>query len=133
MHARGQAMSLDVTATVFIVDDDAAVRSAVSLLVKSCGWRPLACASAEELFEAVAGQWPACVLLDLHMSDMDGVSVQRELARRGVDVPVVYISAYSDHPLVTRAVRNGACQVVSKPFQTDDLVEAISRAIKPPT
>lgn len=133
MHARGQATTLDVATTIVIVDDDDAVRSAVSLLVKSCGWRPLACASAKELFEAVAAQWPACVLLDLHLPDMDGVSVQRELIRRGFDVPVVYISAFSDHPLVTRAVQNGTCRVVSKPFQVDDLIEAVSRAIKPPT
>ena len=133
MHARGQAITLDVATTIIIVDDDDAVRSAVSLLVRSCGWSPLACASAEELFEAVAEQWPACVLLDLHMPGMDGVSIQRELIRRGLDVPVVYFSAFTDHPLVNRAVQNGTRQVVSKPFQTDELVEAISRAIKPST
>lgn len=131
MHASSPAVVLDVAKTVFIVDDDAAVRSAVSLLVKSCGWNPLACANPEELFDAITRQSPACVLLDLHMPDMDGESVQRELIRRGIDVPVVFISAISDHPLANRVARNGQCQVISKPFQIDDLIRAISMAISP--
>lgn len=131
MHAFGPVMALDVAKTVFIVDDDAAVRSAVSLLVKSCGWSPLACANPEELFDAVTRQSPACVLLDLHMPEMDGESVQRELVRRGYDVPIVFISAISDHPLANRVARNGHCEVISKPFQVDELIRAISMAVSP--
>ncbi|MDX1513438.1 MAG: response regulator [Gammaproteobacteria bacterium] len=116
---------------VYIVDDDAAVRTAVSLLIRSCGWEPVACSSAAELFALIGDHWPTCILLDLEMPDMDGVSVQQELRRRGVHVPVIVITTLGDHPLVDRAHANGAHSVISKPFGPLDLMDVIAGVIGP--
>ena len=132
LHACSSTMALEMAPKIFIVDDDAAVRSGISLLVRSCGWEPMACASATELFETIGEGSPACLLLDLQMPGMDGVSVQRELVRQGFDVPVIYTTTLSDHPLVEQAITNGARQVISKPFRPDALIDAIAKVIDPP-
>lgn len=122
-------MALEPATTVGIVDGDSAVRSAVSLLVQSCGWEPASFAGGDEFLAAVTDAWPACVLLDLHMPGKDGLAVQRELAHRGFRVPVIFTTIFNDHPLVEKALELGAFQVISKPFRPDELIDAIASAV----
>lgn len=129
MFASNLAMACDPKATVFIVDDDAAVRSAVSLLVRSCGWEPKAFASAEAFLANPTDDGPACLVLDLKMPTMDGVALQRELSRKGIALPVIIVTAYSDEPLARRAVERGAAAVISKPFHADELIETIKKTL----
>lgn len=117
---------------IFIVDDDDAVRSAVSLLVQSCGWKPLACASGGDFFAALASAWPACIVVDLQLPDMDGSMLQREISRLRMNLPVIVITAYENHPKTPSAVLDGAKAVIAKPFGGDDLISAIARLIGPP-
>ncbi len=117
---------------VFIVDDDEAVRSALSLLVESCGWKSRSCASGGEFFTALASSWPACIVVDLQLPDMDGSMLQREISRLRMNLPVIVITAYENHPKTPSAVLDGAKAVIAKPFGGDDLISAIARLIGPP-
>lgn len=122
-------MGAKVSATVFIVDDDPAVRAAITLLVRSCGWNPIPCASGEEFLDAYQPTAPGCLLLDLHMAGMSGVELQGHLAERGIDLPVIVVTAHSDHPLADRARAAGARAILAKPFRDDDLLASIHQAL----
>jgi two-component system response regulator FixJ len=115
---------------VFIVDDDAAVRQAVTLLVQSLGLRAQAYASAEAFLEAYDPSSDGCLVLDLHMPGMNGVELQQELVARGVRIPVIVITAYKDDPLTVRAQEAGALTVLYKPFKRDILLRSIESALQ---
>lgn len=117
---------------VFIVDHDNAVRAALSLLVQTCGWKVRACASGSEFFAALASAWPACILIDLELPDMDGAAVQREISRLRMNLPLIALTAYEDHPGARAAHRGGAKAVIAKPFHGDELISAITNLIGPP-
>lgn len=116
-------------ATVYIVDDDAAVRDALSLLVLSCGWRPYACASAEEFLESYSRERNACLLLDLQMPGMSGADLQESLAEMGLTLPTIIITAHPEQALALRARAAGALAVVSKPFRQGELLLHIEQAL----
>lgn len=124
------AVEMDIV--IFIVDYDAAVRAAVSMLLRSCGWQASAWAEAGEFLRALDSSRPSCVLLDLQLPSMNGVSLHRELVDRGIEVPVIFLTTVGDHPLVEQALQNGAATILSKPFRANDLIEAISVAIPGP-
>lgn len=125
------AASADVPTLVYIVVDDDAVRSALSLLVRTCGWNARALASRKELHAALAKARPACIVLDLDRPHRNGATLQHEISRLEPDVPVIVVTAFEDHPLAGRAVADGATAVVAKPFRGDELIKAISRVITP--
>jgi len=129
MATSNLAMACEINPTVFIVDNDAAVRSAVSLLVRSCGWEPKAFASAEAFLASPIDDDPACLVLDLKMPGLDDVALQRELSRKGIELPVIIVTAYSDQSLAQRAIEGGAAAVISKPFHADELVEVIKKTL----
>ena len=119
------------SATVFIVDDDAAVRDALSLLVLSCGWVPHPCASAEEFLGSYSRERNACLVLDLQMPGISGADLQEIMTEAGMDLPTIIITAHPDHALARRARAAGALAVVCKPFRQDELVQTIERALRP--
>ena len=115
--------------TVFIVDDDAAVRDALSLLVYSWGWTPHACASAEEFLECYSRERNACLVLDLQMPGISGADLKEILVELDLDLPTIVITAHPDHAQAARALRAGAVAVVPKPFRHDELLAVIERAL----
>lgn len=117
--------------TIFIVDDDPAVRSALSLLVSSCGWDPRPYASPEEFLRAYSPspQGDACLLVDLKMPGTSGVELQEKLAERRISLPTIVVTAYKDHPLAERARQAGAISIIGKPFRNQDLIDAIEAAL----
>ena len=115
-------------ATVYIVDDDPAVRSALSLLVSTCGWKAKPFPSAEDFLGRYQRERPACLLLDIKMEGMSGVDLQHLLNTLDADLPVIVITAFGDHPLVDRALEAGARTVLGKPFRDTDLINAINGA-----
>lgn len=119
----------DVTATVFIVDDDPAVRAALSLLVESCGWRARSFATAEEFLDCYEREQPACLVLDLKMPGMGGVELQKIIADLDLELPVIVITAYHEHPLSNRARAAGALAVIGKPFREAELIGNIRVAL----
>ena len=116
-------------ATVYIVDDDPAVRSALSLLVGTCGWKSKPYPSAEGFLESYARERPACLLLDLEMEGMSGVELQGLLNTLDADLPVIVITSYADHPLADRAREAGAQEVLGKPFGDTELIDAVNEAL----
>lgn len=117
-------------ATVFIVDDDDAVRSSLRLLLKSVGLPAVAYSSAHDFLAAWDPAQPGCLVLDVRMPGMSGLELQEELNRRGAIVPVVFITGHGDIPMAVEAMQHGAFDFLQKPFRDQDLIDRIQRAIE---
>jgi FixJ family two-component response regulator len=109
---------------VFVVDDDAPSRDAVCALVRSMQLRAEPLASAEEFLERYRSQ-PGCIVADLRMHGLSGVELQEELRRRGIAIPVIVVTGHAHTAAVVRAMRNGAVTVLDKPFDEEELWQAI--------
>ncbi len=120
----------DSLPTVFVVDDDAAVRKSLVRLLKSAGYRPEGCASAEEFLDRWARDTaPGCVLLDIQMPGLDGLQLQQKLQTATHPIPIIFITGHGDIPMSVKAMKAGAVDFLSKPFRDDDLLDAIQQAI----
>jgi two-component system, LuxR family, response regulator FixJ len=115
--------------TVFVVDDDDLGRKSVCALVQSMGVSAESFASAEEFLDKYAEDRPGCLVTDLRMLGMSGVELQETLARRGILLPVIILTAYARTPVTVRAVQAGAITVLDKPCDDDDLWNAIRGAL----
>jgi FixJ family two-component response regulator len=118
------------SATVFIVDDDDAVRSSLRLLLKSVGLAAVAYGSARDFLAAWDPDQPGCLVLDVRMPSMSGLELQEELNRRGAIVPVIFITGHGDIPMAVEAMQHGAFDFLQKPFRDQDLIDRIQRAIE---
>jgi FixJ family two-component response regulator len=116
-------------ATVFIVDDDDAVRSSLRLLLKSVGLAAVAYPSARDFLTAWNPEQPSCLVLDVRMPGMSGLELQEELNRRGAIVPVIFITGHGDIPMAVEAMQHGAFDFLQKPFRDQDLIDRIQKAI----
>ncbi len=116
-------------ATVFIVDDDDAVRDSLRLLMKSAGFHGEAFESAEAFLSSYDRDKTGCLVLDIRMPGMSGLELQRELANRECPLPIIFITAHGDIPMAVEAVRNGALDFIQKPFDDKELVGKIERAL----
>ena len=114
---------------VFLVDDDASVRRALTRLLKAGGLDVESFPSADALLAALETQEPSCVVADLRMPGLSGLDLQDELARRGVDLPLLFISGRADVTSSVRAMKGGAVDFLQKPFDDDDLIAAVQRAL----
>jgi FixJ family two-component response regulator len=115
--------------TVFIVDDDEAVRSSLQLLLKSLGLPAVTYVSAMEFLAAYAPEQPGCVILDVRMPGMSGIEMQDELNRRGAVIPVIFITGHGDVPMAVEAMQQGAFDFLQKPFHEQDLIDRVRRAL----
>ena len=114
--------------TVFIVDDDHAVRSSLMRLLRSAGMNAESFGSAEEFLESVTGAASGCIILDVQLPGLDGLSLQLALAQRDITLPIVFITGHGDIPMSVHAMRAGAEDFLPKPFDVDHLIAAIERA-----
>lgn len=118
--------------TVFVVDDDYAMREAVSALIHNTGIACRTYPSAQAFLDAlgrVGRDVGGCLVLDMRMPGMDGLELQDELIRIGVDLPIVFISRYGDIPTVVRAMKNGASDFLSLPAEGEVLRDRIAAAL----
>jgi FixJ family two-component response regulator len=115
--------------TVFVVDDDASVRKALSRLLASVGLRVEAFSSAADFLTRAPHGEHGCILLDVKMPAMNGLELQRLLLDAAIEMPVIFVSAHVDVPLTVRAMKDGAFEVLTKPFQDDVLLEAVRLAL----
>jgi len=113
---------------VYIVDDDAAVRDSLSLLLRLKGFENRVFASAEDFLAQSSSDWRGCLLLDIRMAGMDGLALQRELAQRGSALPIVFITAHGDAAKARAALKAGAVDFLEKPLDDQALVAALSEA-----
>lgn len=117
--------------TVFVVDDDAAVRKSLVRLLKSAGYHAESFASADEFIECrKRNSLPGCALVDIQMPGIDGLQLQRELINSTHKIPIIFITGYGDIPSSVKAMKAGAVDFFSKPFNDDDLLRAIREAIQ---
>jgi RNA polymerase sigma factor (sigma-70 family) len=116
--------------TVFIVDDDDAVRSSLRLLFKSLGLATTAYASAQDFLAAYDPDQPGCLVLDVRMPGMSGLELQQQLSVRGAMLPVIFITGHGDIPMAVEAMQHGAFDFLQKPFRDQDLLDRVQRAIE---
>ncbi|MDQ2639620.1 MAG: response regulator transcription factor [Pseudomonadota bacterium] len=119
----------DKPATVFVVDDDAGVRSSIRLLLKSAGIPATPMGSAQEFLAAFDPAQPGCLVLDIRMPGMSGLELQQELNRRGAMLPVLFITGHGDVPMAVEAMQHGAFDFLQKPFRDQDLIDRIQKAL----
>jgi two-component system, LuxR family, response regulator FixJ len=117
------------TPTVFVVDEDEAVRDSLRLLLKSAGLPTQALASVTEFLENYQPSQPGCLVLDVRMPAMSGLELQQRLNLLGATIPVIFITGHGDIPMAVEAVRHGALDFLQKPFRDHDLIERIQKAL----
>jgi FixJ family two-component response regulator len=115
--------------TVFVIDDDAAVRAAIQGLLKSVGLRSEAFGTAPEFLRSKRPDAPSCLVLDIRLPGVNGLDFQHELADAGVRIPIIFITGYGDIPMTVKAMKSGAVEFLTKPFRDQDLLDAINQAL----
>jgi FixJ family two-component response regulator len=116
--------------TVFVVDDDDDLRVAIAELLRAAGMRAETFATAQEFLRRERGDGPTCLVLDLQLPGMSGLDVQRELARSGDSVPIIFLTGHGDIPATVQAMKSGAAEFLTKPFQDEHLLDAIRQALE---
>jgi FixJ family two-component response regulator len=114
---------------VIIVDDDQSFRTFLSRLVSTIGLKAILYASAEEFLAARPPDGPACLVLDVQMPGLSGLDLQRELARTGHLLPIVFITGHGDIPMTVEAMKAGAVGFLTKPLRNQDLLDAVKEGI----
>ena len=126
-------MTSEATQTVFVVDDDTALRDALATLLEAEGWACETCADGAA-FLARLGDWPpdacGCVVLDVLMPGKSGFDVQAHLNARRIDMPIIFITGYGDVPAAVRAMKGGAVDFLAKPFDVQALLQQIRAALQ---
>jgi len=121
--------AMPVNRTVFLVDDDTAVCHALSVCLEASGYRVRTFPSAETFLEQAEAAAEGVMLLDQRMTGMSGLELQAELARRGVDLPIIFITGHGNVRMSVKAVKAGAIDFLEKPFSNDDLLASIREAM----
>lgn len=119
----------ETDSTVYVVDDDSAVRKALDSLIRSIGLKARSFASADEFLRADLRGAPSCVILDVRMPGLSGLDLQNELQRLENSIPVIFITGHGDIPMAVHVMKAGAVEFLSKPFRDQDLVDAIQHAL----
>lgn len=118
-----------MSATVFVVDDDASVLSAVARLIRSVGHTVETFASPKAFFERVHSDQPGCLVVDLRMPELNGLELQAEMIQAGDRLPVIFMSGQADIQSTVKAMQGGAIDFLTKPFDEHQLLAAVDRAI----
>jgi FixJ family two-component response regulator len=117
-------------AVVFVIDDDPSMRLALEDLVSTVGLEVRAFAAPQEFLQSKRPDAPGCLVLDVRLPGMSGLTFHKELANEGVALPVIFITGHGDIPMSVRAMKAGAVEFLSKPFHDQDLLDAIHAAIE---
>lgn len=120
----------DATPTVFLIDDDQAVRDAVGLLLQASGLAVETFASATDFLDAGVVQRPGCLVLDVRMPGLSGLDLQRQLQLKGDRIPIIFMTGHGDVPMAIRAMKAGAFDFIEKPFQGGMLLERVREALQ---
>lgn len=116
--------------TVFIVDDDKGVRNSIRELLASVGLRGETYESAHSFLDAFDPERPGCLVLDVRMARMSGLALEAKLAEMGAHLPIVFLSGHGDIPMAVGAIKRGAVDFVQKPYQEQQLLDAINEALR---
>ena len=115
---------------VFIVDDDISVRESLESLIRFVGWQPETFASAEEFLARPRPLVPSCLVLDVSLPDLNGLELQKLIAPDRIDMPIIFITGHGDVPMTVQAMKAGAVEFLTKPFDDEVLLTALHHAIE---
>jgi DNA-binding NtrC family response regulator len=116
---------------IYVLDDDESVRDAVGSLIRSAGLRVKTFASAREILIGLENELPSCLVTDIQLPDINGFELQQKLATSDLQIPIIFLTGYGDIPMSVRAIKAGAVDFLTKPFDDEYLLEAIRTAIAP--
>jgi FixJ family two-component response regulator len=114
---------------VFIVDDDSSFRRSTERLIRSSGYKAQTFATATEFLQSPRPDAPSCLVLDVRLPGLSGLDLQRELAKAGWQVPIIFMTGHGDIPMTVHAMKAGAVEFLTKPFREQDLLGALRQAI----
>jgi FixJ family two-component response regulator len=120
----------DPQQTVFVVDDDGALREALASLFRSVGLQARTFASAGEFLQAKLPDSPTCLVLDVRLPGLSGLDFQAELAKANIDIPIVFMTGHGDIPMTVRAMKAGAVEFLPKPFRDQDMLDAVQQGLE---
>jgi FixJ family two-component response regulator len=118
------------TQLVFVIDDDASMREAISRLLHAIGLTVRTFGSAREFLQYRLPDIPACLVLDVRLPGLSGLDLQREMVERGIHVPVIFVTGHGDIPMSVQAMKAGAVEFLTKPFRDQDLLDAVRLGIQ---
>lgn len=125
----GTAPMPHASPVVFVVDDDVSVRESLELLIENEGWQPKTFASAQAFLDCPRAVVPSCLVLDLSLPGLDGLELQKRVAVERVDMPIIFITGYGDVPKSVQAMKRGAVEFLTKPFNDEVLLTAVRQAL----
>ena len=117
-------------AVIAIVDDDFSVRRSLQRLIRSVGWKPEIFASAQEFLSTSRAESSNCILLDLQLPGLSGLDLQKQMAEVGLEIPIVFLTGHGKIPASVQAMKAGAVQFLTKPFDEQELLQAIEEAVE---
>ena len=117
------------TPVVFVVDDDVSVRESLELLLQVAGWQAEMFSSAQAFLDHPAAMVPSCLVLDVNLPGLNGLDLQQRIAQR-THMPIIFITGFGDVPITVRAMKAGAVEFLTKPFDDEVLLQAIAGAIE---
>jgi RNA polymerase sigma factor (sigma-70 family) len=115
---------------VFVVDDDASVRSSLKFLLSTVGLQAESCESADGFLHKKLPDAPSCLVLDVRLPGLSGLDFQRELTAKNIHIPIVFLTGHGDIPMSVRAMKAGAVEFLTKPFRDQDLLDAVRVALE---
>lgn len=115
---------------VFVVDDDASVRSSLKFLLSTVGLKVEAFESSDTFLRTKLADAPCCLVLDVRLPGLSGIDIQRELAARNIHIPIIFLTGHGDIPMSVRAMKAGAIEFLTKPFRDQDLLDAVRIALE---
>jgi FixJ family two-component response regulator len=128
-YKMGSSPMATVKPIVFVVDDDVSVRESLELLIDNQGWQPKTFASAQEFLGSPHAVVPSCLLLDISLPGLNGLELQRRIAVERIDMPIIFITGHGDVPKTVQAMKAGAVEFLTKPFNDAVLLTAIQQAL----
>ncbi|HEX3536700.1 MAG TPA: response regulator transcription factor [Stellaceae bacterium] len=120
---------MEAVPVVYVIDDDASVRNALSNLLRSVGMSAEVFASPQEFLHSPEPEGPACIVLDVRFPGRSGLDLQRDLAEAGRPLPIIFMTGHGDIPMTVRAMKAGAVEFLTKPFRDQDLLDAVAVAL----
>jgi FixJ family two-component response regulator len=117
------------TSTVFVVDDDPSMRASIQGLLKSASLRSESFGTAEEFLYSKRPEGPSCLVLDVNLPGVNGLDFQRQLADAGIQIPIIFVTGHGDIPMTVQAMKSGAVEFLTKPFDDQNLLNAIHQAL----
>ena len=119
-----------VERTVFVIDDDAAVRETLSSLFRSVGLRVELFGSARDFAQSKIADAPGCLVLDIRLPGISGLDFQAELAEADIRIPIIFMTGHGDIPMSVQAMKAGAIDFLTKPFRDQEMLDAVIRALE---